>query len=322
VEDDRQLPLFFTSPGAKRRMSVSVLGSINLDIVCQVERLPRPGETVTSLRVDEFPGGKGGNQAVASAKMGAATTLIAALGQDAAATGLKQFLVRTGVGLSSVVEIAERPTGRAFISVDAKGENVIVVDAGANAALTPAHLTTEALAGHAVFLAQLETPIETLAAFYRSEPAKAGLKLLNAAPAIRGAEALFPLIDILITNETELAVYARLEGAPVDLDAIATAARCLLDRADQAVVVTLGAAGVALITPDDAVAMPSQKVKVVDTTGAGDCFCGVLAALLSEGANLTDALKQANAAGALAVGRAGASTSMPTRAELKAFLQA
>lgn len=303
-------------------MSVCVLGSINLDVVFRVERLPRPGETVASLRVEEFPGGKGGNQAVASAKMGAATTLIAALGRDAAATGLKRFLTGAGVDLSSVAEIADRPTGRAFISVDAKGENAIVVDAGANAALTPAHLAPEAMAGRRVFLAQLETPIETLAAFYASAPARAGLKLLNAAPAIRAAETLFPLIDILIVNETELAAYAQLARVPVGLEAISTAARRLMVRADQAVVVTLGAAGAALITATDAAAIAGRSVTVADTTGAGDCFCGVLAARLGEGADLPDAMADANAAAALAVCRAGAATSAPTRLELDAFMNA
>jgi len=303
-------------------MSVCVLGSVNLDIVFQVERLPRPGETVASLRVDEFPGGKGGNQAVAAARMGAPTTLIAALGRDEAAAGLKRFLADAGVDLSSVVDIEDRPTGRAFISVDAKGENVIVVDAGANGALEPHHLPQHAMAAHTVFLAQLETPLDTLAAFYGGDAAKTGRTLLNAAPAIRGAERLFPLIDVLIVNETELAAYANLDHDPVGLDAVVKAARGLMVRADQTVVVTLGAAGVALITQSEAAVIPGRKVKVVDTTGAGDCFCGVLAALLSEGAAMPDALARANAAAALAVGRAGAATSAPTRAELNAFLQA
>jgi len=156
--------------------------------------------------------------------------------------------------------------------------------------------------------------------FFGSDAAKAGLKLLNAAPAISGAEALFPLIDILIVNETELASYAKLEREPVDLAGISGAARRLLSRAGQCVVVTLGAAGVALVTPEDAVSVPGRAVEVVDTTGAGDCFCGVLAALLSEAAALPDALANANAAAALAVGHAGAATSMPTRLELDAFL--
>ena len=301
-------------------MSVCVLGSVNLDVVFRVAALPRPGETVSSLGVQEFPGGKGGNQAVAAARMGAPTSLIAALGQDEAATGLKRFLSEAGVDLSAAVEMAAHPTGQAFICVDDRGENAIVVDAGANGALSADHLKPEMLASHGVFLAQLETPLATLAAFFGSDAAKAGLKLLNAAPAISGAEALFPLIDILIVNETELASYAKLEREPVDLAGISGAARRLLSRAGQCVVVTLGAAGVALVTPEDAVSVPGRAVEVVDTTGAGDCFCGVLAALLSEAAALPDALANANAAAALAVGHAGAATSMPTRLELDAFL--
>ncbi len=303
-------------------MSVCVLGSINLDVVFRVAALPRPGETVSNLSVQEFPGGKGGNQAVASARIGVPTALIAALGRDEAATGLKRFLSDAGVDLSAVVEMEAYATGRAFICVDERGENAIVVHPGANGALTAAHLDKTALAPHCVFLGQFETPLDTLARYYVGDAAKAGLKLLNAAPAIAGAEALFPLIDILIVNETELGTYAKLDREPVDLDEVSRAARSLLSRPGQSIVVTRGAAGVAMIAETEAVSIPGRSVEVVDTTGAGDCFCGVLAALLSEGAALPDALAQANAAAAIAVGRAGAATSMPTRAELEAVLRA
>ncbi len=299
-------------------MSVCVLGSINLDMVFRVAALPRPGETVQSLGFEQHPGGKGANQAVAAARMGAQTQLIAAVGGDAAGAELTQFLGATEVELSAVMKMAA-PTGRAIICVDAGGENCIVVDSGANAALSPADLP-QALGRHGVFLAQLETPLETLAAFFASGAARAGITILNAAPAEARALALFPLIDILIVNQSELASYAKLSEEPVDLDAVATAARGLMARPDQAAVVTLGGAGAALVTATEATLIPGRAVKVVDTTGAGDCFCGALAAFLDEGMTLSAALAYANAAAALAVGRAGAASSIPTRNEVDASL--
>jgi ribokinase len=301
-------------------MSVCVLGSINLDIVFRVASLPAPGETIKSLGVRQFPGGKGGNQAVASARLDVATRLIGAIGADEGGREVKTFLAQAGVDLMHLIERTREPTGRAFICVDATGENCIVVDSGANAVLAPEHLSPDALAGHRVFLAQLETPIGALAAFYSADSARTGVKILNAAPADLAAKALFPLIDILVVNETELQHYAGLAETPKGLADIEAAAKSLIARPGQSVVVTLGGAGVALITEAEASIIPGREVEVVDTTGAGDCFCGVLAASLSEGADLGDSLARANAAGAFSVNRRGAATSSPTRADLEAFL--
>ncbi len=300
--------------------SVYVLGSVNLDEVMQVASLPRPGETVAALRTDESPGGKGANQAVAAARMGVAVRLIAALGRDQAGHYLKAVLSDAGVCTDNVVEIDGCGTGRAFICVDAGGENLIVVNGGANMALKPQHLPTADSMANAVLLAQLESPLETVAAFFQRGAADAGLKILNAAPARLEARPLFDLVDILILNETELETFAELKAPPTNQGLLVDAARSLIRRLDQRVIVTLGAAGSLLVTQTDAHMIEGRKVSATDTTGAGDCFCGVLAAFLAGGAELADAVTQANAAAALSVCKPGAAVSMPYRAELDAFV--
>jgi ribokinase len=194
-----------------------------------------------------------------------------------------------------------------------------VVIGGANAALTPAHITPQALADSSVFLSQFETPFETIRAVFSSPEAKAGITILNAAPAVDGGEALFPLADILVLNQTELARYAGGEEAAT-LETATVAARRLILRPDQRVVATLGAAGAAAVGPDSAFLVRGRAARVVDTSGAGDCFCGVLAAALAEGQDLRAAMTIANAAAALSTERHGAGLSAPTRAETEAAL--
>jgi ribokinase len=302
-------------------MSVCVLGSLNLDIVCRVAELPKPGETVMARGVERLPGGKGANQAVASARCGVRTHLIGAVGRDEAGDAMLAALRRAGVEAGQVLRLAGHATGQAFIWVSEAGENSIVVAGGANLAVTSRMPDAEAAARSRVLLAQLETPVETIEALYGGAPADAGcLRLLNAAPALPEARRLFPLADILIVNETELAAFAGVSLAADDLDAVVGAARALISRPDQTVVATLGAAGAVAVTPGGRVLMGGRSAQVVDTTGAGDCFCGVLAARLSEDADLETALAWANAAAALSTERPGAAPSMPSRAEIEAAL--
>ncbi len=296
-----------------------ILGSINLDTVTQVSALPRAGETVVALRTDEFPGGKGANQAVAAARMGMKVRLVGAMGRDKAGEDLRTFLSGEGVDTEFVASLDGQATGRAFICVEACGENTIVVDGGANLALPPEHLPAAGSMANAVRLAQLETPVATIAAFLQAGD-ETGLRLLNAAPASLEAGDLFGLVDILILNESELQTFTQLMATSESHARIVAAARSLVSRPDQSVVVTLGAAGCLIVTQSEARVIAGRKVPVVDTTGAGDCFCGVLAARLAEGASLAAAAVMANAAAALAVGKAGAAVSAPTRAELDAFL--
>ncbi|PZR33673.1 ribokinase [Caulobacter segnis] len=302
-------------------MTVFVLGSINLDAVARVDDLPRPGETVAGLSLELFLGGKGANQAVAAARMGAPTRLMGAVGDDDSGVGLKTKLMGYGVQVGDVQTMPNVPTGQAHVWVSASGENMIVVTAGANALVTPQQVASAALEGQRVLLCQLETPPTAIEALFRAGAAKGALRILNAAPALPQGAALFPLTDILILNQTELATYAKLPHEPVKLEEVSLAARKLMSRADQTIIVTLGAAGVAGVRRDEAFLVEGRKVKAVDTVGAGDCFCGALAAALAANMDLREAVEMANAAAALSVQKPGAAPSMPKRREVEAFLE-
>jgi ribokinase len=291
-------------------MSVRVLGSINLDRVFRTSRLPLAGETIAAESLADHPGGKGANQAIASARWGAATSLVGAVGEDAAGDFL---LAAAGVDVSGVARRAGAPTGQAAIFVSPSGENMIVVAGGANATLTRLDLAGEATAPAKVWLAQLETPVDAVEAFFEAARGPGALTILNAAPAIPEGRRLFEAADILIVNETELAAYA---GPGASEDGVAKAARTLISRAGQSVIVTLGAKGAMAVDRDGVFRVEGRAARVVDATGAGDAFCGVLAASLSEGTPLKDALHLANIAGALSTERAGASVSPDLRADV------
>lgn len=302
-------------------MSVFVLGSINLDAVARVDDLPRPGETVAGRSLELFPGGKGANQAVAAARLGAPTRLMGAVGKDDSGPGLKATLAGYGVQVSDVLEMPGVPTGQAHVWVGSNGENMIVVTSGANALITSQQVAATALEGQRVLLSQLESPPQAIETLFRAGAAKGALRILNAAPALPQGAALFPLTDILILNQTELATYAKLDREPVRLEEVSRASRKLMSRPDQTVIVTLGSAGVATVRRDEAFLIEGKKVKALDTTGAGDCFCGALAAALASNMDLRDAVEMANAAAALSVQKAGAAPSMPNRREVEAFLE-
>lgn len=302
-------------------MGVFVLGSINLDAVARVDDLPRPGETVAGLSLELFLGGKGANQAVAAARMGAPTRLMGAVGKDDSGLSLKGKLAGYGVQVADVAELSGAPTGQAHVWVSNGGENMIVVTGGANMMITPQQVAATALEGQRVLLAQLETPANAIEALFKAGAAKGGLRVLNAAPALPQGAALFPLTDILIVNQTELASYARLDHEPSKLEEVSKAARKLMSRPDQTIIVTLGKAGVAAVRRDEAFLVEGRKVKAVDTVGAGDCFCGALAAGLAANLDLRDAIEQANAAAALSVQKPGAAPSMPSKREVEVFLE-
>ena len=302
-------------------MRVHVLGSINLDVILQVETLPGPGETVLAGGSSTGRGGKGANQAVAAARFGASVTLHGAVGEDEAGDQLRGALRREGVDIEPVVRRAIKPTGKAFVMVSTAGENMIVVQSGANMeASFQAHRLTEA----ALFLTQLETPCDAaLAMFKRARPGD--LCVLNAAPPLEAGRALFPLVDVIIVNEGELAFYAAKESGPAEHDGVAPndaevssltrQARSLICKEGQHVIVTRGPAGALVVRQGDAITVPGCAAEVVDTTGAGDCFVGVMAAMLSTGAALPAAAKTANRAAALSVGVLGAD-SAPRRQDV------
>jgi ribokinase len=302
-------------------MTVFVLGSINLDAVARVDDLPRPGETVAGLSLDLFLGGKGANQAVAAARMGAPTRLMGAVGRDDSGPSLKTKLAGYGVQVADVAELPNIPTGQAHVWVSRSAENMIVVTGGANTAITAQQVGATSLEGQRVLLSQLESPVAAIEALFRAGAAKGGLRILNAAPALPQGAALFPLTDILIVNQTELASYAKLDHEPSKLEEVSRVARKLMSRPDQTIIVTLGAAGVATVRRDEAFLIEGRKVPAVDTTGAGDCFCGALAANLAANMDLREAVEHANAAAALSVQKAGAAPSMPSKREVEAFLE-
>ena len=299
---------------------VCVLGSINLDIVASVKNLPLPGETVIARNLAQFPGGKGSNQAVAAARLGADTLMIGATGNDEPGARMRAFLQERGVSTALVKVDAEHPTGQALINVSERGENAIVIATGANSALLPSDISTEELSSCGVFLAQLETPVETVKAFFSYASAQHGTTILNAAPAEPEGAALFPLVDVLIVNELELTAFAGLPEPPQQPAAVVHAARQLMSRDGQTVIVTLGANGVVVVDDEQHSLIPSRPANVVDTTGAGDCFCGVFAAALAAKPALNEAVELAVTAASISVERAGAATSIPTRAEIEAVL--
>lgn len=267
--------------------------------------------------VHQFPGGKGANQAVAAARLGAKTLMIGAVGADEPGTTMRAYLQQAGVDVSGVKILSGHPTGQAYINVSASGENAIVVASGANGALAPEDIVACTPDSHGVFLAQLESPLESIIALFSGAAARRGTTILNAAPANAAGVALFALTDILVVNETELASFAGMPDAPVSKGALIVAARGLICRDGQTVVVTIGADGAVVVDATQSYDVPGCRVQVKDTTGAGDCFCGALAAGLGEGLPVNSALRLAVTAASISVERMGAATSMPTRAEVE-----
>jgi len=296
---------------------VFVAGSINMDVVATADRHPRVGETVAGHQVLYFPGGKGANQAVSAAKLGAPTTLIGRLGSDAFGAELRTFLAAQGVDLSYVKDTAEIHSGTAVITI-ADADNTIVVVPGANGFVSADDIATVALAKGDIAVSQFEIPLATVGAFFNRARAAGATTILNPAPAIAFGAELLDLVDILILNETELSLLARTELRDSDEPArFIEAARALRGDRDMIVCVTLGKRGVVALADGKQLVVEGCAVRAVDTTGAGDCFVGAVAAQLAAGRSIRDALDYANLAASICVQRMGAAPSMPTAAELK-----
>ena len=299
-------------------MYIEVLGSVNMDIVTEVAALPRPGETVTATSLAQFPGGKGANQAVAAARLGAKTRFIGAVGDDEYGTRLRKYLIDNNVDIDALVAKTTKPTGQAFINVAKSGENAIVVVPGANHALRTDELPESNSSEPRVSLTQFEIPLAVIDAHWSRRRSNSEIRIVNAAPAVPEGRGLFDRAHFIIVNEVELASYARESLKSSNSKEMVHQARTLIKRDDQRVIVTIGAKGAIAVSTTDSFHVESRRAKVVDTTGAGDCFCGAFAAALGRGDSVRDALTLANAAAAIAVGRAGAGPSMPTLSELRA----
>lgn len=293
---------------------ILVAGSANLDFVVRAARIPAPGETVLGREFRNWAGGKGANQAVACARAGGVPTqMLLALGADPFAAVLEQSLRAAGV-TPHIVRVAH-PTGCAFICVADDGENAITVAPGANECLAPQHLP--ALAGCSHLLLQLETPLATVTAWARAARARAVPVVLNAAPAQPLPGELLALVDMLVVNEGELAALA---GAQGSIAQRMLRLQGLLRLPVSALVVTLGRRGCCARAQQQFLVQPGFAVTAVDSTAAGDAFCGALVAAVSQGANAPRALQLASAAGALACTRAGAQASIPDANEVARFL--
>ena len=299
---------------------VYVAGSINMDVVATADRHPKVGETVAGQQVLYFPGGKGANQAVAASRLGARTTLIGRLGKDSFGTELKAFLGGQGIDLGYLQETTQAHTGTAIITV-AAADNTIVVIPGSNALVSADDVSVVPLVKGDVAVSQFEIPLPTIAAFFRRARAAEATTLLNPAPAQKFGRELLELVDILVLNETELGFLAGTELSDSDEAVrIIDVARQLQAHADQTICVTLGKRGVLALAGQEEFPVPGRVVKAVDTTGAGDCFVGALAAQLADEVPLRTALAFANAAASISVQRMGAGPSMPTAAEVAAVL--
>jgi ribokinase len=292
-----------------------VFGSLNVDLVFKVDRLPQPGETVLCPGFEPVPGGKGANQAAAAAKAGAGVRMVGRLGGDAFGHLAREALETAGVDCSGVLT-SERPTGIAVIGVDPEGENQIMVASGANLDASADQIEDAALSPDVTLLCQNEVrPEETFALIERAS-ARGARTILNLAPAIEVPARVLDALDVLVVNEVEAAMAAGVSriGDPADL------ARDLARRHDLVCVITLGAEGAIAMGSDGGHRVKALPIEAVDTTGAGDAFVGVLAAALHQGQSLAKALCRASVAAGLACLTIGAQTSQPSVSAIEARL--
>ena len=299
---------------------VFVAGSINMDVVATAARHPRIGETVAGEAMLYFPGGKGANQAVSAAKLGAQVALIGRLGKDAFGDELKAFLAAQGVDLGLVRQTEGVHTGTAIITI-AKADNTIVVIPGANAHVSATDVEAASLAKGDIAVSQFEIPQPAVTAFFKRARAAGATTILNPAPAIKFGRELLDLVDLLILNETELGLLAGTELHDTDdYPRFIEAMRSLQIGRDPIICVTLGKRGVLALVGGEPLIVAGHSVNAIDTTGAGDCFVGAVAAQIVAGKPIHAALDFANVAASISVQRMGAAPSMPTTAEVDAIL--
>jgi ribokinase len=298
---------------------IAVVGSLNMDFVARVEKLPRPGETVLGAGFQTIPGGKGANQAYAAGRLGGRVRMIGRIGSDVFGQELRRSLQSAGVDISGILDTPDAATGVALIFVEAGGENVIVVAPGANAALDAADVE-QALAGmdSGFLLLQLESPIETVIAAASIAHWCGVTVILDPAPARSLPRELLTCVDIITPNEGEALALLGRDGGSVPLPEAAAVARSLRELGVGTAILKLGAKGAMLSSPAAAAHFPAPGVEVVDATAAGDTFNGALAVALAEGRDVAEAIAFANVAAALSVTRAGAQASIPQRAEVDA----
>lgn len=298
---------------------VVVCGSLNMDVIVQSARRPKAGETMLGATVSLLPGGKGLNQAVAAARLGTQAAMLGAVGDDGFGNTLRGVLADHDVDSTGVKAIRGGTTGVAVIQV-AEGDNAITGSSGANMQFTPSMIKRTPRAGE-IWVAQFETPTATTEAVFRKARAAGARTILNLAPMVPHQARMMKCVDIAVLNETELAQATGAKVTPKSSErSIVSACRKLRAQGAGIVIATLGGRGLIIVSESGATALPAHKARIVDTTGAGDCFVGALASRLAAGSILLDAARFANAAASCAVERLGAAPSMPTSREVAARL--
>jgi ribokinase len=298
---------------------IAVIGSINMDLVMQTERIPRPGETILGDNFKQIPGGKGANQASAAAKLGAAVKMIGCVGDDAFGTTLKDALTNYGVNTDHVLVEPNVASGVAIITVEQSGNNCIIIAPGANYCLTDESLkeAEQTICNSDVVMIQLEIPIATVKTAILIAKSAGKTVILNPAPAAELDEEILKNIDILTPNETELEI---LSGHKTEtLEDIKTAGEIMLNKGVKELVITLGSMGCLHMNHQGSKKYDAYKVKAVDTTAAGDAFNGALAVYLSEGKTIGEAIDFAMKVGAMTVTKHGAQPSLPLISEVLDF---
>ena len=298
---------------------VVVCGSLNMDVVVQSARRPAPGETILGAEVSFLPGGKGLNQAIASARLGTPTAMVGAVGNDAFSNSLRGFLADNDVDSSGVTEVDGPATGVALIQVT-EGDNSITVASGANMHFEASMLRHAPLPDE-VWVAQFETPLAATQEILAAAHAAGARTVLNLAPFIEHPVGLMQSVDVAVLNEIELsqATGAKLDASSPQ-ESVVAACNILRERGARAVIATLGARGAIVVSATGVDTIPAFQTKVVDTTGAGDCFVGALASRLAAGLTPAEAARFASAAASCSVERLGAAPAMPTDQEVAARL--
>ena len=300
---------------------IVVLGSLNMDLVVRAQHIPRPGETVRGEQFSTIPGGKGANQAAAAARLGASVEMIGRVGADSFGPILLDNMRAQGVGVSHVLADPDAPSGIAMIILDAGGENSIVVAPGANGRVSigDVEASRELLSQARYLIMQFEIPLDVVRGAMKLANQLGVQIILNPAPAYPAEPELLLGAHYLVANESEAQTMTGI--GVTDLAAARRAGRALLEMGLPHVILTLGADGALLLTKEEIVHVPARKVKVVDTTAAGDAFIGGLAVAMLKSFTLVEAVRYATCAGTLATTVLGAQTSLPSAARVQAFYE-
>jgi len=300
---------------------IYVVGSINRDLVVYVDGLPRPGETVFGNRFQQFPGGKGANQAVSASRLGGDVHLVGNVGSDAFGKEMRDFLAAENINTSEIAILDTAPTGIALITVDSASENSIVVVSGANMVWHTRDLARMKIERSDIVICQFEIPLDIIESVFQRSKEIGATTILNPAPIKPAMERMLRNVDYLIVNAVELEAFSGATVNPGDPTSVYAAMGKLHERGPITIVATLGPRGALVSGPIVRYEAKGHRVNAVDTTGAGDCFIGGFAAALAKSDSISDAIDFANKAAAVSVTRRGAASSFPTVAEVSKAAQ-